>query len=237
MDGSLRLWELADESEPEATLLLPENPEGAASGSFSPDDRFFLARLRAPGALLWDLHATEPVATRIPTGRLADACWSPDGRWFATATRDGHVLTWDPRRPLEPLTARELSQTATLLACSPDGRWLAASAGDDSVELWPSLDAARVERHRINGGRISALAFDASSRHLLLGTEDGTLSRWTPTFAFDRAPERVREQLRAASTACLSEQQRRWILLELPERARVAAERCERSYARLPAPP
>jgi WD40 repeat protein len=61
---------------------------------------------------------------------------SPDGRRFASASRDGLISVWDIA------TGREVKQFSghangvSVLAWSPDGRLLASASYDSTARIW-----------------------------------------------------------------------------------------------------
>src|SRR5262249_31872358 len=70
------------------------------------------------------------------------ACWSPDGRWLATASANNMpgvysatIKVWNATTGKQECVLRQGAQSINSLAWSPDGTRLAA-AGNDTVKLW-----------------------------------------------------------------------------------------------------
>jgi WD40 repeat protein len=61
--------------------------------------------------------------------------FSPDGRWLATASRDGNARIWDAASGEE---LRKLMGHGGVegVAFSPDGRWLATATADNTAQIW-----------------------------------------------------------------------------------------------------
>ncbi len=227
-DGSLRLWVLGDNPTPVATELHPPNPLGIARTSFSPDGRWLLAHSHGTTAYLWDLSSRRPEPL-AHTGVLTQACWDPQARWFATATRDGVVRLWDPQTR-DVLAEHRHPRAVEQLRCAPDGKHFATtSAGVVRHFLVGSTGADQLNV----GPHLESIAYTQDSQGLYYGTRDGIVSRWTPLARLS-TPDALLRELRKATTACLTAHQRQWILREPRALAQQRLASCERSFGREP---
>jgi WD40 repeat protein len=155
--------------------------------AFSPDATLLASGgLDTEGVRLWHLPSGQ---SRLLSGNrlgIWQLCFSPDGRWLASAIfpqvaqdrsiRDEIVNLWeigtDQRRTL---SGHEDSVFAVTF--SPDGRSLASGSLDHTVRLWDlETGSSRVLRtHRDNVFRVT---FTPDGRHLLSQSNDTTARLW-----------------------------------------------------------
>ncbi len=228
-NGSLRLWSFGRVRSPVANVLHPPNPQGIARVSFSPDGRWLLASSHGTTAYLWDLLAQEHVRIEH-TGVLTQACWDPQNRWVATATRDGTVRRWHPETT-EVLSHYRHPGAVENLVCASDGNSLATTSG--GVIRHFLVGEEGTDQLKV-GASLVSIAYTTDNLSLYYGTRDGVLSRWTPRTRHAIPPKALLGELRAATTACLTVHQRQWILRESQNLARQQFELCERSFGREP---
>ncbi len=113
----------------------------AGALSITPDGRR-IAIARADGkvtVLVLDRQGARTKSFELSGHRkkVTDVCWSPDGHWLASASKDRRVLVWDTqtRSVRFELLGHEWGISA--LAFSPDGRRLAtAGAFDRTLRIW-----------------------------------------------------------------------------------------------------
>ena len=104
--------------------------------------------------------------------------FSPDGRLFAAATRNGHIRIWrtKDRRPERIIDGP--GGTIWALAFSPDGQALASGGQDHNITLW---DVEHGYLQRVLQGHeavIHSLAFSPDGTHLASGGADHTVRLW-----------------------------------------------------------
>ncbi|MCF0085839.1 MULTISPECIES: AAA family ATPase [unclassified Streptomyces] len=193
--GTVRLWDVADETRP---VALGRALTGPASGyvqsvTFSPDGRTLATGNDDQTVRLWDV-TTPGRPTRLPAqsgfkSYVLSVAFSPDGRTLAAGSADHTVRLWDMRhratpRPLgRPL--RKHTDTVYSVAFSPDGRTLAVGSADHTVGLW---DMNRPAAPRLLGRPLTgptnyvyAVAFSPDGRTLAAGSTDHTVWLWGVT--------------------------------------------------------
>jgi WD40 repeat protein len=131
VDGTVRIWGVATG---EALRTLPGR-KGVLSVAFSPDDSLVLTAGLDHTAQLWDSITGERLQVlRRHLGRVADANFSPDGRWIVTA---GRVIVglWTPGTP-EPILRDGFGGEEPLLTSAtfdPTSRFVLSSSTDGTV--------------------------------------------------------------------------------------------------------
>jgi WD40 repeat protein len=133
-DGTLRLWDLANDTRPK---ILAQSPDELGFAALS-QDGMTLATAGDDGIIrIWDLAAQRE--TRQFTGH---ANWvlcgaiSPQGDQLATAGRDNVIRLWAlPRGELVAELAGHTSAVESL-AYLPDGHALASTGSDCTLRLW-----------------------------------------------------------------------------------------------------
>ena len=96
-DGTAELWDVATTTRI-ATISAHPAGEWILNGAFSPDESMYVFGAIDNGRTvqLWDFAAETITATLYGHKDRVDVVrFSPDGRFFATGSRDGTVLLWD----------------------------------------------------------------------------------------------------------------------------------------------
>ena len=105
--------------------------------------------------------------------------YSPDGRFLASAGRDGTVRIWEPAglRLLRILYGHE--NQVYRVAWSPDSRYLASASGDGTVRIWDAAIGRLLRTLRGHEGMVCAVAWSPDGTQIASGgVEDKTLRFW-----------------------------------------------------------
>ena len=198
---------------------------GGHYASFSPDGSRLVAGGDEERALVWrtDDWGAEPVVLQLSGAALGHSVFHPQGTMILTGadkvrlfSLDGRELV-DLRRPGGPFVAWSL-----------DGERIATGLGDGSARISRLDLSGETIVLRGHQGPVTGVAFTPDGRHLATGSADTTARLWLIDWG-----DLVRA-LRAATTACLTVDQRMTHLDESPDKARSAWEACERRFGRMP---
>ena len=190
IDGTIRLWNVADPAHPRPIGPPLKVGEAVESVAFSPNGRTLASSTYFGTVVLWDISdPAHPIALGQPlmagSGIVYSVAFSPDGRTLATGDIDGTIRLWDVTVPAAPLPlGQALAAGASIVysvAFSPDGRTLATGSSDGLVQLWniASLAHPRVLGRPLSAGSVVfAVAFSADGRTLASGGGDATVQLW-----------------------------------------------------------
>jgi WD40 repeat protein len=151
-DGTARVWNVATGAQ---LLVMPENGQGVAAASWSPDETRLAvsswARTTERGVYgtlnVYDPRTGQRLHHLEHGGYpIASLTWSADGARLIGGTWDWNLLVWDARtwgepRVLAPPESPDYKRIEDF-ALSPDGSRLAVAHSDGRVRLW---DLARLE--------------------------------------------------------------------------------------------
>jgi WD40 repeat protein len=190
VDGTVRLWDVADPARPVPLGRPLAGTTAVYSVAFSPDGTVLASGTYGGLIQLWNVaDPTHPVPLGQPltagTGALYSVMFSPDGRTLASGDSDGTVRLWNVAHPARPRALGPSLTTGTApilsVAFSPDGRTLASGGDDGTVRLWDVARPAhprRLGRSLAGGSAVFWVAFSPGGRALASGGEDGAVRLW-----------------------------------------------------------
>jgi WD40 repeat protein/serine/threonine protein kinase len=183
-DGTVRLWVSRTGKE----VLPPLRHDLTLGLAFNPDGTRLLAggdQRKGKGWVeltVWETATGKEVRSWEGHGQTVLAvAWSGDGKWVASAGREGRVRVWDTKDWKAVHTFRTILPRAydQAVAFSPDGRWLAWGGVGASVQLWevgkPAGEMLALGRHEMG---IFGLAFSRDGRRLASASADQTVKVW-----------------------------------------------------------
>ena len=187
-DGTVRLWNPANEQATGASLPADTSTGGSVNGvAFSPDGNL-LASANGNGIVrLWNPANRQATGISLPAdtgpgGGANGVAFSPDGNLLASADADGTVRLWDPAtgQAVASLPADTgPGGGVNGVAFSPDGNLLATADADGTVRLWdPATRQAVASLPADIGVGVSAVAFSPDGNLLASADADGTVQIW-----------------------------------------------------------
>jgi WD40 repeat protein len=188
-DGSVRLWDLADPSNPSAVSEEMAGPQAAVQQvAFSPDGSHVAAVGAGDGVFRWDVtdlsSPTELPLLPVPGDVTWDLAYSPDGRWLAAGGSNGAVRLFETTAPNLTVELPVSSiGSAGAVAFSPDSQLLAVghtTGGEFRVfDLSEPENPELIEdlSHDFTSW-VNATAFSADGAHVVAASSDATLRVW-----------------------------------------------------------
>ncbi|WP_162136319.1 WD40 repeat domain-containing protein [Zavarzinella formosa] len=127
---------------------------------------------------IWEAKTGLELATlRGHTGNIEDLKFSPDGRWLASASRDGGARLWNTASWQTTGDVTSHPQGALCVAFTPDSKTLITGGRDGFVRIWD------IEKQELKGEldpppqEIASLAVSSDGRFLAAGV-GGTIWIW-----------------------------------------------------------
>ena len=135
--------------------------------------------------------AADPPGESLPAGAVARLgsvrlrhggpvkaiVFSPDGKWFATASADGTARVWEAETGKETARLPHEGEVRALVM-TPDGRHIATAGADRIVHLWDAATGREAKSFTGHEDRVDALAFSTDGKTLASGGRDGQLRLW-----------------------------------------------------------
>ena len=124
-------------------------------------------------------HAASPNDARAP-GRWVDAvALSPDGKYLASAGRDGTARVWSLASGQEVI---RLTHAAPVNAVTfrSDGTMLGTASYDGTARLW-DVPSGREQLRAVHPGGAEVVSFSPDGRYLASGGVDGSVRVWELT--------------------------------------------------------
>src|SRR5271166_3592340 len=127
---------------------------------------------------------------------VRQVAFAADGKWLASASKDGTVRLWDVTAPDPAARPRVFKHDGPVnhVAFAADGKHLASASDDEKVRLWdltapdPATRPPLVLPHH---GQISQVAFAADGKWLASASKDETVRLWDLTAPDPAARPRV----------------------------------------------
>ena len=176
-DGNtIKLWSLANTSEPQA--ILSEHVSTVKSIAFSSAGELLVSTGLDNQVILWDIPSKTKINS-FKTPAIAIAI-SPDGNYLATVGRRSKI--WDIRNPKEIVEVQTLPHDESVLIwtvdLSPDGKWLACGDENGRLEIWDIQHQKLVRSIKTDSDEIRSVRFSVDGNFLAsIGLYNHTLWR------------------------------------------------------------
>lgn len=208
-------------------------PRFGAVIAVSPDGRIVTAE-RDGMLRIWRAGDADPVATLRTHGPSThDLSFSADGKRMVSSSFDGTAQIWDLEHPGEPLTLLGHEDWVVKAGFDRAGERVVTASYDGTARVWQLDDPRQPIVLRGHEGKLRYAGFTPDGR-VVTASIDGTVRLWSlDTVATDAAT--LMAQLRAATTMCLSADQRVQYLDEDSVVATHHYAACERAAGRIPA--
>ena len=145
---------------------------------YSPDGKL-LAVASGIGIWLYDVTTQQEIALLTEHTSVVDClAFSPDGRTFASGSKDGTILLWgyksaDGSTSVQTkLTVDRIEHSALNLAFSPDGKTL-ASGTDDPIQFWDTITGEQKQAFTGLPENINNLSFSPDGKTIVSITWGG----------------------------------------------------------------
>ncbi|GAB4477620.1 MAG: hypothetical protein OHK0057_27550 [Thermoflexibacter sp.] len=111
--------------------------------TFSPDEKFLLAGDSEGNMYYWNIeNPSKPIRVEMPkqhTARITEMKFSPNGKWFASASLDGTVRLWNwTNLKNSPIVLDDYGYWVTALGFTHDNQWLITGCSNGIVKWFPT---------------------------------------------------------------------------------------------------
>jgi WD40 repeat protein len=132
---------------------------------------------------VWDAQSGQVFVTiEDPKNAFLGVAFSPDGKWIATAARDGSVKVWDALTGEKSMALPRGAGDLWSVALSQDGKVLAAAGGGRIILPRSVTDALTPfpERGSLMGqqGAVQIVAYSPDGLWIAIAGSDGTVRVW-----------------------------------------------------------
>ncbi len=133
---------------------------------------------------LFDLNTRHMInKTEAHQNSIFSICWTPDGKYLASASRDAHINIWEAKPQLiKKHVIPAHMQTINALAFSPDGKWLASASRDKEIRIWDTKDWSllKVINHKFaaHTRSVNALYWSDQNNYLFSAGDDKIIYCW-----------------------------------------------------------
>ena len=114
--------------------------------------------------------------------RVCDLALAPDGRRFASASRDGTIRVWNARNGRDLMTLRGHEDTVMSVAFSPDGKRLASVGRDRTIRVWDAQSGVELMTLTGDDGLFNPvrgpIAFSPDSKKVISGGQNNSIRIW-----------------------------------------------------------
>jgi WD40 repeat protein len=185
-DGTVKVWELLQETSNEDVMVLTGQGECANSVAFSSDGRRLIAD-QATSVTVWDLDAGQEVMTVVGSEPMDEpqyqyyyrsVAFSPDGRRFVAVGRlPGTIDVWDALRATKTVWQLDFEETGKAVSFSPNSKLIAVAAGQ-IVKICDTETVSKVVTIREDDSSIKCVSFGPNSHSIVTGSSKGKVKTW-----------------------------------------------------------
>lgn len=124
--------------------------------------------------------AASHLRTRVDahTDTVRHIAWSPDGRWLATASRDGSARVLDARSGQPLLVLPSDGVMVESVAWSPDSVYVATAGRERVVRIWDAVSGAPVRLLTGATDIVRQVAWSPDGRCVAASSKDGVVRVW-----------------------------------------------------------
>lgn len=128
---------------------------------------------------VWDAHTGKRISTYdAHTKSVTSLAWSPDGRFIASADRNGQVHVWEPDSLTPAHIFGEHKKVVNALTWSPDSSCLASASDDTTVRIRHVATRNELYTYRGHTCNVNAVAWSPDGKFIASGGNEKTIHIW-----------------------------------------------------------
>ncbi len=165
------------------------------------------------------------------TQSVNSVCFSADGRWALSGSRDKTLRLWDVSSGQSTRTFEGHTESVNSVCFSADGRWALSGSWDETLRLWEVSSGRCVRTFEGHTKSVESVCLSTDGRWALSGSRDKTLRLWKVSSG--RCVRIFEGHTKSVESVCLS-LDGRWALSGSddckPRLWEVASGRCVRTF-------
>gem|GEM_PF-248288 len=103
---------------------------------------------------------------------------SPDGGYFASASKDESIIIWNSSTFRKHKTLSGHKSDVNTVCFSPDGKYLVSSGDDKSVRTWDILTGKMISKLKGFNDDVLCAAFSPDGKYITSGSKAGKIRMW-----------------------------------------------------------
>lgn len=154
--------------------------------------------------ILWDIQRNEIISTLTGHTRdITSVCFSPNGRYALSSSKDSTIKLWDIDYKNEVRTLKGLSDYVDEVSFSPDGRLaLSLSWGNNEIKIWDVFNGSKIQSLVNNQDKFICATFSPDGRYVVSGGYDHSIILWNTSNG--KAIKSLKGHLNSLYSCCFS---------------------------------
>ncbi len=152
---------------------------------FGPDSRYFVTCSNDANAHIWDAKKQTKSLTlpshrsNVNDAKFNDNYKGNEGRFVATATKDGIVRVFDRDEEGELIRKLEVKKaSADAITFGPNGKFLLVACGDNKIRTYNFLKGKQTRKFNAHKEKINELKLSPGGLEMLTASNDQTAKIW-----------------------------------------------------------
>ena len=128
---------------------------------------------------IWSSETCKLVQTLFGhTDAVMSVCFSPDGKYIASASRDASVKIWARENGKLLRTISGHTNVVMSVCFSPDGKYIASASRDKTVKVWESENGKLLHTMFGHTGGVCCVCFSPDGKYIASASSDKTVKIW-----------------------------------------------------------
>lgn len=218
-DRTARIWTL-DDSEP--PIVFRGHNGAVTDAAFSPDGSKIATASYDGAVRVWNANDnSNPIVLNGHSGRVLSVNFRPDAKKIVSSSYDRTAMIWNSDGSGVPLVLKGHKDTVWSAVFSSDGSEIVTASEDHTAKIWNN-DMNRVPITLLgHTGQVRSAFFSHDGQNVITASFDGKIKLWRVTST------QLMSFLEGITNACLTSEQRGFLLAETPKQSLEEYKNCE----------
>ena len=128
---------------------------------------------------IWDANSGQRLKTlEGHSNSVWSVCWSPDGKYLASGSRDNTVIIWDANSGQRLKTLKGHYWDVRSVGWSPDGKYLASGSYDLTIKIWDANSGQKLKTLEGHSENVKSVCWSPDGKYLASGSRDNKVIIW-----------------------------------------------------------